>query len=256
MSDRSDIGAIARVLRLVSLLADQPNVSAKDAAEILGWPLSTTHRLLRRLIEAEYASQTRKGAFAPGPELFRLAGRLGGQQPAVRIVQPLLDSLADRFRETALVTILQRRNLQMYVAASAAPPDPMRYFIELNRTAALVWGALGRAMLAQLSAEEIERAILGPNVPDARGNPLDPDELRKHLAEIRENKFAITYSHRTMTSVGVAVPFLDHSGEPTGSIGFQIPEFRYSEEQASDMVAALKEAAAVISQQIGARVDL
>lgn len=255
MSETNEIGAIARVLRLVSLLSDNPNLSAKDAATALGWPVSTTHRLLRRLVEAEFAGQTRKGTFTPGPELFRIAGRLGGQEPYLRIAQPLLDTLAARFRETALLTVLERRSLRMYVAMSAAPPDPMRYFIELNRVAPLVWGALGRALLACLTAEEIDRAIAAPNPSDVKGRPLRDSELRDHLGAIQAEGFAMTCSHRTLDSTGIAVPFFSFAGEPLGSIGFQIPAFRYSDALLPEMVSALKEAAAVISQQIRARID-
>ncbi|WP_306222875.1 IclR family transcriptional regulator [Bosea beijingensis] len=255
MSETTDIGAISRVLRLISLLSDHPNLSAKEAAANLGWPFSTTHRLLRRLLEAEFAAQTRKGAFTPGPELFRIAGRLGGQEPLLRIAQPLLETLAQRFGETALLTVLERRALQMYIATSAAPPDPMRYFIELNRASPLVWGALGRVLLANLSDEEIERAVACPNPPDVKGAPLDPDGLWSHIAEIRSSGFATTHSHRTLNSIGIAVPFFNFSQEPVGSIGFQVPAFRYSEGHLPEIVAALKEAAAVISQQARARVD-
>ena len=255
MSEKTEVGAIARVLRLISLLSDHPNLSAKEAAESLGWPFSTTHRLLRRLLEAEFAGQTRQGAFTPGPELFRIAGRLGGQEPLLRIAQPLLEALAQRFGETALLTILQRRPLQMYIATSAAPPDPMRYFIELNRVSPLVWGALGRAILANLTTEEIEKAIARPNPPDVKGQPLDPDTLKRDLGTISSEGFAVSRSHRTLNSVGIAVPFFNYSQEPVGSIGFQVPAFRHDEARLPEMVAALKEAAAVISQQARARVD-
>jgi DNA-binding IclR family transcriptional regulator len=251
----SDIGAINRVLKLVSLLADHPNVSAKDAAVLLGWPVSTTHRLLRRLVEQEFASQTRKGSFAPGAELFRIAGRLGGQEPYQRIAQPVLDALSARFRETSLITVLERRQLQMYIAMSAAPPDPMRYLIELNRASPLVWGASGRALLAFLTTNEIEQAIAACTVPNVMGEALDPGKLRAHLAQIATEGYSLTRSHRTLNSIGIAVPFFNAVGEPAGALGLQIPAFRFSEDALPDMVAALKEGAAVISQQIGARID-
>ena len=41
-----------------------------------------------------------------------------------------------------------------------------------------------------------------------------------------------------------------------GALGLQVPAFRFTEEALPTMVAALKEGAAVLSQQIGARADL
>ncbi len=249
----TDPGAINRVLRLISLLSDHPEMTAKQAAGMLGWPVSTTHRLLRKLAEAEFAAQTRKGAFTPGMELYRIAGRLGASVPFVRIAEPLLAALSERFGETTLLTILERRQLRMYIAASTAPADPMRYIIEVNRTAPLVWGASGRVLLAFLEPHEIDRAIALCDAPNVRGVALDPDELRAHLGRIRADGAAVTHAHRTLNSVGIAVPFFDAAGEVVGGIGYQVPSFRYSEETARELIGGLRDAAAVISQQIGAR---
>ena len=251
----TDTGAINRVLRLVSLLSDQPQVTAKQAAAALGWPVSTTHRLLRKLADFEFAAQTYKGTFGPGMELFRIVGRLGSKMPFVRIAEPLLAALSARFNETSLLTILERRQLRMYFAASASPPDPMRYFIELNKTAPLIWGASGRALLAFLTKEEVQQAVDGCTEPDIRGGRLDPEELRAHLARIAADGYAVTQSHRTLNSVGIAVPFANPEGEVVGCLGFQIPGFRFSEQSIPDLVGALRDAAAVISQQIGARTE-
>jgi DNA-binding IclR family transcriptional regulator len=251
----SDIGAINRILKLVSLLSDQPRVTAKQAAMLLGWPVSTTHRLLRKLAEFEFADQAHKGTFGPGMELFRIAGRLGGRVPFVRIAEPLLAALSARFNETSLLTILERRQLRMYVAASASPADPMRYIIEINKTAPLVWGASGRSLLALLTEVEIQQAIDECTTPNVHGGTLDPGELRAHLADIAADGYAVTRSHRTLNSVGIAVPFFNPAGEVVGSLGFQIPGFRFSDELILELVGALRDAASVISQQIGARND-
>jgi DNA-binding IclR family transcriptional regulator len=251
----SDAGAIHRVLKPVSLLSDQPRLTAKQAAALLGWPVSTTHRLLRKLADFEFADQAHKGTFGPGMELFRAAGRLGGKVPFVRIAEPLLAALSARFNETSLLTILERRQLRMYVAASASPADPMRYIVEINKTAPLVWGASGRTLLAFLTNAEIQQAIEDCTIPNIRGGHLDPGELRSHLAGIAADGYAITRSHRTLNSVGIAVPFANTEGEVVGSLAFRIPGFRFSEESIPDLVGALRDAASVISQQIGARTD-
>lgn len=248
-----DNGAINRVLRLVSLLSDHPHLTSKQAAALLGWPVSTTHRLLRKLLESEFASQTNKGNFAAGMELYRIAGRLGHKVPFVRIAEPLLVGLSDKFRETSMLTILERRQQRMYIAASAAPADPMRYIIELNKTSPLIWGAAGRSLLAFMDDEEVQKAIDSCETPDVRGKALDAGQLRTHLRQIAQDGYAVTHSHRTLNSVGVAVPFFDGSGAAVGSIVFQIPEFRFSEAALPELVAALKDTATVISQQIGAR---
>lgn len=249
----NEIGAISRVLRLVSLLSDYPHLNAKQAAEALGWPVSSTHRLLRKLADLEFAQQTDKGNFAAGMELYRIVGRLSGKMPFAEIAEPLLAALTAQANETSMLTILERRQLRMYTALAASPQDPMRYVIELNRRAPLVWGAAGRALLAHLDAEEIARAIATCDTPNILGEKLDEAELRGALDETVRKGFAMTRSHRTLNSIGIAVPFFGPQGDVIGSIAFQIPSFRFRDEQTGEFVTALTQTASVIAQQIGAR---
>jgi len=252
---KSESGTINRVMRLISLLADHSDVTAKQAAQKLGWPISTTHRLLRTLSAAEFASQKGPGLFAPGLELYRIAGRLGMAVPYVQIAEPLLAALSEQFGETTLLSILERKTLKMYIASSAAPKDPMRYAIDLNRRISIVWGASGRALLAHLPPEEVDRAIAVCDECDAHGRPVDPAELRASLEVIRDKGYAVTASQRVMHSVGIAMPFFDARGEAVGSVAFQVPEFRYNVECLPDLVKALRQTAAVIGQRIGSTAE-
>jgi DNA-binding IclR family transcriptional regulator len=251
----NDTGTVSRILKLISLLTDHPDISAKQAALRLGWPISTTHRLLRMLAAAEYATQQESGRFAPGLELFRIAGRLGVEMPYAQIAEPLLAALTAQFNETSLLTILERKQLNMYVALSAAPQDPMRYNIERNRRGSLAWGASGRALMAHILPEEVDRVIATCQETNARGEAVDPLELRASLQETREKGYAVTISHRVLHAVGIAVPFFDVQGQVVGSVAFQVPQFRYNPDLLVDMANALRQTAAVISQQLGSPLE-
>jgi DNA-binding IclR family transcriptional regulator len=249
----NEIGAINRVLKLVSLLSDYPHLTAKQAATLLGWPVSSTHRMLRKLAELEFALQTEKGSFAAGMELYRIVGRLSSKMPFAAIAEPLLAALTKQFNETSMLTILERRQLRMYTALAASPQDPMRYIVELNRRDPLVWGASGRALLAHLRPEEIDAAVSGSTARNIRGEALDENEIRGALEAIVRDGYSLSRSHRTLNSIGMAVPFFGPHGEVVGSVGFQIPAFRFHDGQIETLVTALKQTATIISQQIGAK---
>ncbi len=248
----NDKGTVGRILRLICFLADNPDISAKQAALKLGWPISTTHRLLRTLASADFAVQRETGLFAPGLELLRIAARLATELPYEQIAAPLLNELTHRFNETSLFSIFERKQLSMYIAFSIAPSDPMHYAIEHNRRLSLVWGASGRAMLAFITPEEVETAIATASGPNIMGEPLDPDELRRSLKEIRANGYAVTGSHRTPHAYGIATVFFDAHGEPAGSVAFRVPDFRFDPKMLPEMTDGLKEVAGKISQQLGA----
>ncbi|MCB1418916.1 MAG: IclR family transcriptional regulator [Notoacmeibacter sp.] len=248
-----DKGTVGRILRLICFIADNPEITAKQAATRLGWPISTTHRLLRTLASVDFAVQRETGVFAPGLELLRIAGRLVAELPYEQVAQPLLKDLTNRFHETSLFSILVRKQLSRYIAFSVAPPDPMRYVMEHNRRMSLVWGASGRVLLAYLTAAEVETAIATVSGLNVNGELVDVDEVRRSLKDVRARGYAVTDSHLTPNAIGIAAPVFDAHGGPMGSIAFLVPSFRYDGTILPEMTDALKQAAQTISWQLGQR---
>ncbi|HEY0293780.1 MAG TPA: IclR family transcriptional regulator [Bordetella sp.] len=250
-ADGKETGTVRRVLLLLRCLVDHPGESAQSLAARLNLPRSSVHRLLATLRENDFAMNEEGGSFGPGLELYRMAGRLGARMPYRKLAEPLLGELSAKFRETSLLTLLARRQLKMFHAASGSPADPMRYDIQLNRLEPLVWGATARVLLAHLSPAEIDQALMGQDRSPVSGRLPDEAEIQASLQAIRETGHAITHSHRTSNTVGVAVPFFDAEGQVAGSMGFLIPEFRWAQADPEQIVGALSQASGRLSRQLG-----
>jgi DNA-binding IclR family transcriptional regulator len=244
-------GTVRRVLMLLSALADHPGESARQLAERMNLPRSTVHRLIALLRDSGFADNESRGNLEPGHELYRIAGRLAARLPYRKIVAPTLQALADEFQETSIVALLVRERLKMYYAATGSPRDPMRYNIELGALEPLVWGATARVMLAHLTEAEIATALSRQEPSPARQLTPDAKEVRRSLAQMRSDGYGITHAHRTLNTVGVAAPFFDGEGRVVGSVGFLIPEFRWTAQRQDGVVRALVGAAAQLSRQLG-----
>lgn len=249
--DMKETSTIKRVLLLLQCLVDHPGDTAQGLAQRLNLPRSSVHRLLATLRDNEYALHEAGGAFGPGLELYRMAGKLGAQMPYAKLAEPYLQALSDQFHETSILTLLERHQLKMFHAASGSPADPMRYNIRLNALEPLVWGATARVLLAHLTEEEIGRAIARGEPSPVQGLIPDEAEIRASLERIRVDGYAITHSHRTPNTVGVGAPFFNGEGEIAGSLGFLIPSFRWDEACPEKIVQALRLAAAALSRQLG-----
>jgi DNA-binding IclR family transcriptional regulator len=250
-AEAKETSTIKRVLLLLQCLVDYPGESAQALAQRLNLPRSSVHRLLATLRENEYAGNEPDGSFGPGLEIYRMAARLGTRMPYHKLAEPYLQALSARFHETSLLTLLERKQLKMFHAASGSPNDPMRYNIRLNVLVPLVWGATARVVLAYLDDEEIERAVAAQDPSPVQGLLPDVGDIRLALARIREDGYAITHSHRTPNTVGVGAPFFDAGGEVLGSLGFLIPSFRWEQAEVDEVVGALREAARALSSQLG-----
>jgi DNA-binding IclR family transcriptional regulator len=246
-----ETGTVRRVLLLLSCLADHQGDSAQSLAARLNLPRSTVHRLLAMLRANGFADSEASSSFEPGPELFRIAGRLGARMPYRKLAEPYLQALSAEFHETSILALLLREQLKMYYAAKGSPADPMRYNIELGALEPLVWGATARVLLAHLSEQEIATALKRREPSPARQLEPDEAEVRDSLSQIRRDGYGITHAHRTLNTVGIAAPFFDGEGKVVGSLGFLIPEFRWTSAPQEAVVQAVVDAAARMSRQLG-----
>ena len=244
-------GAVRRVLLLLSSIVDHPGDSAQSLAARLNLPRSSVHRLLAMLRANGFADSEAGSSFEPGPELFRIAGRLGARMPYRKLAEPYLQVLSAEFHETSILALLLREQLKMYYAAKGSPADPMRYNIELGALEPLVWGATARVLLAHLSEQEIAAALKRREPSPARQLEPDEAEVRDSLRQIRRDGYGITHAHRTLNTVGIAAPFFDGEGKVVGSLGFLIPEFRWTSAPQEAVVQAVVDAAARMSRQLG-----
>lgn len=245
-----ETGTVRRVLMVLRDLADHPGDTPSSIAARLALPRSTVHRLLAMLRADDFAALNAEGAPTPGPELYRIAGRLQASIPYHALAEPMLRALCDRFGETSLLVLIERRQLRMFCAASASPADPMRYNIELNRLESLAWGATGRAMLAFLSRPDIDAVIARGEPSPSDNRPLRKTELLRSLASIRREGYAVTRSHRTRGAVGVAVPLFDGAQRVLGSVALLIPEFRFSAHPLTHLATALAQTSAAMSSRL------
>jgi DNA-binding IclR family transcriptional regulator len=250
-ADGKETSTVKRILLLLQCLVDHPGESAQALAQRLNLPRSSVHRLLATLRDNEYAGHEDNGTFGPGLEIYRMAAKLGGHMPYRRLAEPYLQALSARFHETSLLTLLERRQLKMFHAASGSPDDPMRYNIRLNVLEPLIWGATARVILAYLTPAEIESAIAASGPSPVQKLAPDAAEITAALARIRDDGHAVTYSHRTPNTVGVGAPFFDAEGRVVGSLGFLVPTFRWEQSDARGMIGALREAADRLSSQLG-----
>ena len=246
-----ETGTVRRVLLMLTELAEHPGDNSSAMAQRLNLPRSTAHRLLSMLRDDGFAAQAADGSFSPGAELHRLAGRVRATMPITELAMPLMQALSTRFGETSILALLTQPALGMYFAATASPPDPMRYNVELNRTQSLAWGATARVLLAHLPAADIEAVVRRAEKSPVGDKALDAAALMKELAQIRKNGWAISHGHRTRNAVGVAAPFFDSHGRVAGDIAFLIPEARFARHTRQALTTALREAADEMSRRLG-----
>lgn len=241
-------GAARRMAFLLKLIGEGPaRFTLGELATRAELPQSTVHRYLQALTEFGLAERSGNQSYRIGRELQRLASRLLQRFDLVRSAQPMLTNLVVQWNETAVLCTYSPLERRVTIADSVCTKHPLRFAVETGMEIGLVWGSLGRAVLAFLPASEIEIILRDPAVGPLTGRPRLPRaELNKEIESIRRLGFSRYYEPQ-MEIAGIAAPIFGGEREVLGCIGVTMPSSRYRIHLEDDLAEAVCSAARNLS---------
>jgi IclR family acetate operon transcriptional repressor len=212
-----------RVLFVFKALAGYPRGATLDElAARLGSPKSSVHRALATLRRAGLAEQDRDGRYRFGMEALRLAFAYYERLDERVLLQPALDALAERFRETAHYAQLDRGEV-VYVAKVMRQDH---HGIQLGsrvggRNPAHCTG-VGKVLLSfALPTEESVHAYAAshPLIGRTPSTLVSAAALHADLERVRERGFSIDHEENEPGVGCVALPvFLGPGPQPSGAV--------------------------------------
>ncbi|CAN5485943.1 IclR family transcriptional regulator [soil metagenome] len=255
MASDSERGSGPRLIALLKLIAERGQAfSLSDLAERAALPSSTVHRLLKTLVEAGMIERGERQSYLPGRELFRMAALLRAQFDLIETSRPFLKRLWSEWDETSVLCIYNPSRRNASVVEVMHTTHPLRYAMETGIDLGLVWGSLGKAILAQLSEDVIDAVIADPGTGPLSGrhNP-PPAEVRDELEGIRRVGYAI-YDERRFDISGVAAAIFGRNHSVIGSIGLTMPSQRFASRDRARMATAVRLAAQELSSLIALKI--
>ena len=243
-------GSARRLVFLLKLIGEGPaRFSLGDLACRAGLPQSTVHRYLQAF--AEYGLVERSGTqnYRIGRELQRLATQVLHRFDLVRNTQPLLQELAARWNETAVLCTYNPLDRRVIITDCVPTTHTLRFPVDVGMEIGLVWGSLGRCVLAFLPQGEIEMVLRETSVGPLTGRPrMSRDQLLDEVETIRRKGYS-RYAEPQIEVAGIAAPIFGPEGKVLGSIGVVVPTSRYHLVSEEDLVAAVTRAAETVSAQ-------
>ncbi len=230
---------VDQALVLLGSIAHDGAASADALGGRLGLGRMATKRLLRALDHHGFVRRDPHGEYVLGAALFELSTQV---EPELRrVAHPGLERLADRFGETAVLSVPDRDDA---VAIDQVPNDSqiLRVHYRPGSRHPLYLAAHGRAILAFLDPGAIERVLA--RLPD-------PEPARDQLDETRRLGYAISTDELQQGICGLAAPIRNAAGCVVGSIGVVAPLYRFP--PASYLAPAIYESAATVGMALGWR---
>ncbi|AXV17864.1 hypothetical protein CYG48_18915 (plasmid) [Neorhizobium sp. SOG26] len=249
-------GPIVRGLKLIRLLAEiDTDISIKDAASHLDLPASTTHRLLRLLMqEGMVAKNPKTSRYRAGIDLERLGTLLSYKKGFKDQTLPYLQKIAEACGEACMFVAYLPATQQVSIMAAINSLHPLRYEIELYVPHTVLWGATGRSILAFLPDDE-QKTIVETGVPSPSTGALPPDfdNLKLELDAIKARGYALTRSQKVTGAIGIGAPVRSGDGKVIGSFCITVPEIRFEPTKEEFLSSLLIQQTAEFSASIGYR---
>lgn len=165
------VQSVERAFELLELIARAGGEAAlSEIAAETSLPLPTIHRLLRTLVGIGYVRQLANRRYSLGPRLIRL-GEVANRQLGA-LSTPILKSLVTELGESANIAVLDG-DMVTYIS-QAQSPHSMRMITEVGRRSSLHGTGVGKAILAELDDDRVQRLVNQAGMAQQTPRPLPP----------------------------------------------------------------------------------
>ncbi|WP_051899073.1 IclR family transcriptional regulator [Sciscionella sediminilitoris] len=229
-------------LILEKVAANGPRLPLARLQELTEIPKPTLYRMLRTMVEHGLVHNDGSGTYRAGRRLFALAGMAYRQVSVPPETRRIMIELQERVPETVHVSVFRHR--QLFYVEKLDAPHPYQMASQVGKSQAVHSSAIGKAVLAQLPAEEAEQLLSEVDLPAITETTIvDRAQLIGALPAIRGDGYALDdeEDEAGLRAIGSAVA--DETGYPVGGISLVAPSFRMSAAQACEYAPALRTAA-------------
>jgi IclR family transcriptional regulator, KDG regulon repressor len=246
------VTSVARALTLLDVLAQEGReMGVVELSRRVQLHVSTVHRLLGTLIVSEYVQQdSATGRYSLTGKIHQLAQASLGWRDLRRVGRGHLERVAKVTGETANLVVLEK-NEACYLD-KVESPQSLKFLTKIGHRAPLYCTAVGKVLLAQLPAEEIEEFLKRVTlVPHTRNTITSPPQLRRELRRVANQGYALDREECERGASCLAVPVRDHTGVVVAAMGISGPTVRLADRRIVELVPFMMEEGRRISAGLG-----
>jgi DNA-binding IclR family transcriptional regulator len=237
------------ILFTISGEGTEDGLSISRLTALTGFPPSTVHRLLQTFREygvVEQVPETKN--YRLGPQLLKMGLQVRGMLDLRRAALPVMRELTARTGEDSYLTVAQGK-MGVFLERVEGP-HPVKVIELVGREMPLHTGAARKALLSFMDGRFI-RAYLDELASREEPGTFDPEKLRKEIAKIRKQGYAVSYGDYLEYGVGIAAPVHDFSGSVRASVGVIGMKSSLNGERLPFLISEVRRAAAELSRKMG-----
>jgi IclR family acetate operon transcriptional repressor len=239
-----------RVLETLGRDGADRGLTLTELGRLLGMHRTTLFRFLATLRARGYVERD------PGTDRYRLglgvlslASALLDGLDVRRLARPVLVALSDATRELVHLAVFDQGDVVTIERIEGKEPLSLQTEIGARRPAYCT--ASGKAILACLTAEDVER-ILAAGMPAVTPRTItSAAAMAAELTEVRARGFAVDDEERILGVRCVAAPVFDHEQRVVGAVSIAAPVVRMPWERVRQLGEEVRIAADAISRRLG-----
>jgi len=182
-----------------------------------------------------------------------LGGRAMRSNTLLSAGRPELELLAKQTRETVTIEILADGQ------ALTLDEIPGNYLVGSTPEVGSAWPAhatsTGKLLLAYLPPAELNTFLETPLAQLTPYTVTAVETLRRELAQIREQEFAVGNQELEIGFASIAVPIRNHEGQTVAALSVGGSSARWNEAKIEEIVPVVKAAAGRISARLGFKLE-
>jgi len=245
--------AVQRAVALLRHIAGgDPVTNMNQTAKALKINRTTLLRLLHTLEMEGFIERRPGGAgYQIGLQLLSFAANVFFSQDIVQVALPICAKLAEVTRLSAHFGILEGTDILYLVRKT--PDVPLASTIRVGSRLPAHATTMGRAILAYMEREEVDRLFAGQDLPRYTDHtPTSLKDLHKRLEEDRREGLAWSDAYFEETISSVAAPVFDFGTAPVGALNVSGPVGIFNDpNRRQEIGAAVRSAARELSQRLG-----
>jgi DNA-binding IclR family transcriptional regulator len=248
----SNISATAlKALGVLDFIGEQRRpVTVAEVAAGAGVDRATSYRMLMTLVHSGYVQKDADAKhYRLTFKVLSLARHLVGEDERARRILATLRQISEETGETVHYSVLERDAAVLVYRAKGTQRVAVDF--QIGDRSPLHCSSIGKVLLA-FHDVRLTEAVIARGLPKVAPNTItEPDALRRSLARIRADGYAIDDLEFAPDMRCVAIPIFENGGEVPGGIAISGPASRFSLEKLEELRVIAAAHAASLSRELG-----
>ncbi|WP_172370028.1 IclR family transcriptional regulator [Sporosarcina jiandibaonis] len=210
---------------------------------------STASKILNTLVLIGYVRRDSKtNEFELGPSIIKYAKQSLKQLDIKKIAQPHLEELQRITTETVHLGMIE--NAKIVYITKIESNNPVTLYSQIGRSIPLYCSAMGKSILAEQTAEEIEEYLNEHElIPKTENTITTKKAFRNELNTIKARGYAFDDGEHEVDVFCVAASLTVH-GNNFGAFSVSVPKYRINEDFTNEIIEAVQNCKTAIEDEL------